>query len=32
VDLPPPAIIKPLELWCGKQLFTLMLRPNARTK
>ena len=29
VELPRPAILKPLELWTGKQLFSLMLRPTA---
>ena len=28
IDLPSPAIIKPIELWTGKQVFGLMLRPN----
>lgn len=28
VDLPVPAIIKPLELWTGKQLFSVLVRPN----
>jgi len=28
VDLPPPAILKPVALWTGKQLFSLMLSPN----
>jgi DNA-directed RNA polymerase III subunit RPC1 len=32
VDLPPPSIFKPLELWTGKQLFSCLVRPNARTK
>ncbi len=32
VDLPPPAILKPLELWTGKQLFALIVRPNANTR
>ncbi|GBF92585.1 DNA-directed RNA polymerase III subunit [Raphidocelis subcapitata] len=27
-DLPRPAVIKPQELWTGKQLFSLLLRPN----
>ncbi|KNE68594.1 hypothetical protein AMAG_12759 [Allomyces macrogynus ATCC 38327] len=27
-DLPPPAIIKPCRLWTGKQLLSLLLRPN----
>jgi DNA-directed RNA polymerase III subunit RPC1 len=28
VMLPPPTIIAPQELWTGKQLFTLLVRPN----
>jgi len=28
IELPPPAILKPVELWTGKQLFTCMLRPS----
>ena len=28
IDLPPPAILKPKQLWTGKQIFGLMLRPN----
>ncbi|PSC73949.1 DNA-directed RNA polymerase III subunit rpc1-like isoform X2 [Micractinium conductrix] len=32
VDLPPPAIVKPVELWSGKQLFSLLIRPNASVK
>ncbi|KAL4425069.1 hypothetical protein ABPG77_010383 [Micractinium sp. CCAP 211/92] len=32
VDLPPPAIVKPVQLWTGKQLFSLLLRPNAAVK
>ncbi|KAF2353837.1 RNA polymerase alpha subunit [Trinorchestia longiramus] len=28
VQLPPPAIIKPMRLWTGKQLFSLVMRPN----
>ena len=28
IDLPPPAIVKPVELWTGKQLFSLLLRPK----
>ena len=27
-DLPTPAIIKPVKLWTGKQLFNLILKPN----
>lgn len=32
IDLPTPALIKPVELWTGKQLFNVLLRPNARTR
>ena len=32
IDLPPPALIKPVELWTGKQLFGLLLRPRADVK
>ena len=28
VDLPPPAIWKPMKLWTGKQVFSLLMRPN----
>ncbi|KIW27828.1 hypothetical protein, variant [Cladophialophora immunda] len=27
-DLPPPAIIKPQTLWTGKQVFSVLIRPN----
>ena len=30
IDLPPPAIIKPIQLWTGKQIFSMMLRPNKK--
>lgn len=32
VDIPPPTIFKPKELWTGKQLLSLLLRPNKRSK
>jgi DNA-directed RNA polymerase III subunit RPC1 len=32
IDLPPPAIIKPVELWTGKQVISVMLRPNRDSK
>ena len=32
MDLPTPALIKPMELWTGKQLFSVMVRPNAQTR
>lgn len=32
VDLPPPAIVKPVALWTGKQIFNLLMRPNKKSK
>ena len=32
IDLPPPAILKPRKLWTGKQIFSLLLRPNLRSR
>ncbi|TPX48240.1 DNA-directed RNA polymerase [Synchytrium endobioticum] len=32
LDLPPPAIIKPRPLWSGKQIWSMLLRPNKETK
>ena len=28
LDLPPPAVLKPVMLWTGKQVFNVMMRPN----
>ncbi|KAK3856179.1 hypothetical protein Pcinc_031683 [Petrolisthes cinctipes] len=28
ITLPPPAIMKPKELWTGKQIFSTIIRPN----
>jgi DNA-directed RNA polymerase III subunit RPC1 len=28
IDLPYPAILKPRRLWTGKQIFSLILKPN----
>lgn len=28
LDLPPPAILKPEAMWTGKQVFSLLMRPN----
>ncbi|XP_071130930.1 DNA-directed RNA polymerase III subunit RPC1-like [Mytilus edulis] len=28
IDLPPPAVFKPCKLWTGKQVFSVLLRPN----
>lgn len=32
IDLPTPAILKPVELWTGKQLFSVLVRPNANMR
>jgi len=32
LDLPSPTILKPVELWTGKQAFSLLLRPCFREK
>ncbi|ANB12611.1 DNA-directed RNA polymerase III core subunit RPO31 [Sugiyamaella lignohabitans] len=31
-DLPPPAIFKPERLWTGKQVFSLLIKPNRQSK
>jgi DNA-directed RNA polymerase III subunit RPC1 len=28
IDVPIPAVVKPVELWTGKQIFSMMLKPN----
>lgn len=30
-DIPPPAIYKPERLWTGKQIFSLLIRPNKQS-
>ncbi|KAJ2944679.1 hypothetical protein O0L34_g4036 [Tuta absoluta] len=30
VDMPPPAILKPKRLWTGKQIFSLIMKPNKK--
>jgi DNA-directed RNA polymerase III subunit RPC1 len=32
IDIPPPTMVKPIELWTGKQVFSTMLQPNSETK
>lgn len=32
IDVPTPAIIKPVPLWTGKQLFSTMIRPNNKVQ
>ncbi|KAH9605166.1 hypothetical protein KSS87_011122 [Heliosperma pusillum] len=32
IDLPSPALIKPIELWTGKQLFSILLRPHSKMR
>jgi len=29
IEVPMPAILKPVPLWTGKQLFSVMIRPNS---
>nr|AOE43186.1 RNA polymerase III largest subunit [Cavenderia deminutiva] len=31
IDMPPPTILKPIELWTGKQLFEVLLRPSIKS-
>lgn len=31
LDLPPPAILKPEALWTGKQVFSMLMRPNKQS-
>lgn len=31
LDLPPPAIIKPEQMWTGKQVFSMLMRPNKKS-
>lgn len=31
IELPPPCIIKPRALWSGKQIFSLILKPSAKS-
>ncbi len=31
LDLPPPAILKPRALWTGKQVFSVLMRPNKKS-
>ncbi|KAF4619295.1 hypothetical protein D9613_005590 [Agrocybe pediades] len=32
IDIPPPAILKPVRLWTGKQIFNVLMRPNKDSK
>ncbi|KAH9482988.1 DNA-directed RNA polymerase III subunit rpc1 [Psilocybe cubensis] len=32
IDIPPPAILKPVRLWTGKQIFNVLMRPNRESK
>eukprot|EP00123_Amoebidium_parasiticum_P015656 comp23089_c0_seq2/m.37076 comp23089_c0_seq2/g.37076 ORF comp23089_c0_seq2/g.37076 comp23089_c0_seq2/m.37076 type:complete len:1220 (-) comp23089_c0_seq2:406-4065(-) len=31
IDIPPPCIFKPMQLWSGKQVFGVLLRPNKKS-
>ncbi|KAJ3236806.1 hypothetical protein HDU81_010375 [Chytriomyces hyalinus] len=30
VEIPPPTILKPMKLWTGKQVFSVLLKPNKK--
>lgn len=30
-DIPPPAVFKPVMLWTGKQVFSLLIKPNKQS-
>jgi len=32
IDIPPPAILKPQALWTGKQVFSMLMRPNGASQ
>lgn len=32
IDIPPPTIWKPERLWTGKQVFSVLIRPNKESK
>ena len=32
LTIPPPAIMKPVRLWTGKQAFSMLLRPNRKSQ
>jgi DNA-directed RNA polymerase III subunit RPC1 len=32
VDIPPPAIVKPMQLWTGKQVFSVLIKPNKKSR
>eukprot|EP00232_Nephroselmis_pyriformis_P008411 CAMPEP_0182876754 /NCGR_PEP_ID=MMETSP0034_2-20130328/14327_1 /TAXON_ID=156128 /ORGANISM="Nephroselmis pyriformis, Strain CCMP717" /LENGTH=1384 /DNA_ID=CAMNT_0025009559 /DNA_START=143 /DNA_END=4294 /DNA_ORIENTATION=- len=32
IDLPSPTVLKPIELWTGKQVFNVLVRPSACTR
>uniref|UniRef100_H3G8F7 DNA-directed RNA polymerase subunit n=1 Tax=Phytophthora ramorum TaxID=164328 RepID=H3G8F7_PHYRM len=32
IELPPPAIVLPVRLWTGKQVISLLVKPNSQTK
>uniref|UniRef100_A0AAV1T3G1 DNA-directed RNA polymerase subunit n=1 Tax=Peronospora matthiolae TaxID=2874970 RepID=A0AAV1T3G1_9STRA len=32
IELPPPAIVLPVRLWTGKQVISLLIKPNSQTK
>lgn len=31
-DIPPPSVFKPVMLWTGKQVFSMLIKPNKESK
>lgn len=31
-DIPPPSVFKPVMLWTGKQVFSMLIKPNRHSK
>ncbi|ORY11690.1 DNA-directed RNA polymerase III subunit RPC1 [Clohesyomyces aquaticus] len=32
IDIPPPVVIKPEQLWTGKQVFNVLMRPSKKSR
>ena len=32
IELPPPSILKPMQLWTGKQVFNMLIKPSRKSK
>ena len=31
IEMPKPAIMKPVRLWTGKQIYSLIIKPNSKS-